>query len=280
MDKTDQKAKPSRSKHPPYFTADSFVKNDLEPFRYGFFGRVGGGSKGVYNSLNCGLGSGDASHIVQDNLARVAGTFDVDPARLFTLYQIHSDQCVIQDSAAGRSPEQRPQADAHVSDTPNVALGILTADCAPVLFAGVKEDGAPVIGAAHAGWKGALSGVLGNTVDAMVRLGANRASIRACIGPCIAQPSYEVDETFAGRFMDDDDANERFFKSSQKDGHYLFDLPGYAAARLFQAGLSSVTLMDMDTYAREEDFFSYRRKTHRNEADYGRQISVIMIPFV
>ena len=261
--------------HPPYFVSDSFVKNEEGKVRHGFFGRVGGVSEGVYSSLNCGLGSNDDPAAVRENLRRVGMAYNAEPESILTLYQIHSDICLTEN--APRSVDERPEGDAHVTDQPGLVLGILTADCAPVLFAGEKADGAPVIGAAHAGWKGAIGGVLENTLAEMQKLGAVPASITACVGPCIAQASYEVDAGYMRRFMEESEENERFFKDSATPDHYMFDLPGYVAARLFAAGVGSVTLMDMDTYAREEDFFSYRQKTHREESDYGRQISAIMI---
>ena len=263
------------SNHPPYFVADAFVDNDQGAVQHGFFGRVGGVSAGIYGSLNCGLGSEDDKDVVQENLRRVGMAYGVEPDHILTLYQIHSNICLSE--TGPRMPEERPEADAHVTDRPGLVLGILTADCAPVLFSGEKADGTPVIGAAHAGWKGAIGGVLENTVSEMQKLGSVRESIKACVGPCIAQASYEVDKNYVARFLEEDGENERFFKESQNEERAMFDLPGYCAVRLFGAGVGSVTLMDTDTYAREEDFFSYRRKTHRGETDYGRQISTIMI---
>lgn len=265
------------SSHPPYFVSDSFVKNEEGRVRHGFFGRIGGVSEGVYAGLNCGLGSNDDRAAVEENLRRVGLAYGAGHEHILSLYQIHSDICLTE--TVPRSPDERPEGDAHVTDQPGLVLGILTADCAPVLFAGEKANGAPVIGAAHAGWKGAIGGVLDNTIQEMQKLGAVPESVKACVGPCIAQASYEVDAAYMQRFIEESDENERFFKDSTKPDHYMFDLPGYCAARLFSAGVASVTLMDMDTYAREEDFFSYRRKTHRGEADYGRQISTIMINY-
>ncbi|HOO82901.1 MAG TPA: laccase domain-containing protein, partial [Alphaproteobacteria bacterium] len=166
---------------------------------------------------------------------------------------------------------------AMVTDVSGLALGVLTADCAPVLFYGKKSDGAPVVGAAHAGWGGALKGVLDNTLAMMLELGAVPESIRACIGPCIGQKSYEVRDDFADTFLEEDGRNEVFFTAGRCAGHLQFDLPGYCAAKLGRAGVKNVLIKDLDTYFNEEDFFSYRRATHRHEKDYGRQISVIMI---
>ncbi|MCB1532541.1 MAG: peptidoglycan editing factor PgeF [Alphaproteobacteria bacterium] len=240
---------------------------------HGFFGRQGGVSEGIYESLNCGQGSGDDPAHVEENRARVAAKLGVGRARLLSLYQIHSDVCL----RVTEGWEERPEADAHVTDRPGLALSILTADCAPVLFYGEKDDGAPVIGAAHAGWRGAFGGVLESTVGAMKDLGAKPASIRAAIGPCIAKASYEVDDGFVQRFIETDEANEHFFGAAARAGHAMFDLAGYAAARLARAGVKNVSILDLDTCADEAAFFSYRRKTHRNEPDYGRQISAIVI---
>lgn len=262
-------------KSPPYFTMEAFLDNDEGPVIHGFFGRVGGVSEGIYDSLNCGLGSHDHGAAVEENLARVGAAIGITADHILTLYQVHSERCL--PANAPRPVTERPEGDAQVSDRAGLALAVLTADCAPVLFYGEKEDGAPVIGAAHAGWKGAQAGILGSTVQKMRDLGAAPESLRACVGPCIAQSSYEVDEGFAARFMEDSEDHERFFKSSRRAGHYLFDLSGYCAARLFDLGVARVALMDRDTYVNEADFFSYRRKTHKDEADYGRQISLIMI---
>jgi polyphenol oxidase len=235
---------------------------------HGFFGRTGGVSTGIYASLNCGPGSGDAPASVGENRARVAQHLG---AELVTLYQIHSDKAVNVNAPWGND---RPQADAMATATPDIALGILTADCAPVLFA---DHQARVIGAAHAGWKGALGGVIESVLAAMENLGANRARIAAAIGPCIAQDSYEVGAEFRDRFADTDSANARFFVPSNKPGHFRFALEGYVAHRLTTAGVSNIEPLHADTYAREADFFSFRRTTHRGEPDYGRQISAIVL---
>jgi YfiH family protein len=235
---------------------------------HGFFGRTGGVSSGIYASLNCGPGSGDEPTAIGQNRDRVAKRLG---AQLVTLYQIHSDKAVAVTAPWG---DDRPQADAMATAAPGVALGILTADCAPVLFA---DRHAGVIGAAHAGWKGALGGVIESVLAAMEKLGADRDRIVAAIGPCIAQNNYEVGAEFRDRFADIDSANDRFFIPSDKPDHFRFALEGYVVHRLTAAGISSIEPLHADTYAREADFFSFRRTTHRREPNYGRQISAIAL---
>jgi hypothetical protein len=244
--------------------------------KHGFFGRQGGVSTGIYDSLNCGPGSDDTPEAVQENRARVAGHFSLPPEKLVTVWQIHSPDCLYISGPVASGPE-RPQADAMVTDSPGLALGILTADCGPILFAGEKPDGSPVVGAAHAGWGGALKGVAESTVQKMIETGAEKETIRAAIGPCIGPASYEVTAGFEKPFMEYDPADEHFFKPAKKEGHLMFDRPGYIASRLARAGIKQVTITGVDTYSEEEKFFSYRRKTHRGEPDYGRQLSVITI---
>ncbi len=240
----------------------------LQDLPHGFLGRRGGVSTGVVAGLNVGLGAGDDSDAVAENRARAVAT--VCPgAGLATVYQVHSPDCVA--TTRPWPDAQRPHADALVTATPGLLLGIVTADCAPVLLAD-REAG--VIGAAHAGWKGALSGVTDNTIAAMEALGARREAIAAAIGPSIAQPSYEVDDGFAGRFTAVDPANKRFFAAG-KPGHWQFGLAGYVAARLESAGIGPIELLDLDTYAASDRFFSFRRATHLAEPAYGRQISLI-----
>ena len=257
----------------PYHSLQAFADNEGSPVLHGFFGRRGGVSKGVYNALNCGVGSDDEPEVVAQNRALVANTMGAAPEYLVSLFQMHSDVCLTVDKPW--STANRPEADAFVTDVPGLALGILTADCAPVLFytGGPK----PVIGAAHAGWGGAFKGVLESTVKAMEALGAQRETIRACIGPCISKASYEVGPEFYQQFVEHEAENDRFFGAARKKDHFLFDLAAYCASRLHQAGLKRVFIKDLDTYFNEEDFFSYRRATHRGEKDYGRQISAIMI---
>ncbi len=238
----------------------------LSDVPHGFFGRVGGVSTGIFHSLNVGLGSADDRALVAENRARVVATI-LPGATLATAYQIHSAQAA---TVTGPLTTRR-EADALVTRTPGVLLGILTADCAPVLFADVR---AGVVGAAHAGWKGALAGVTDATIAEMEALGAQREHIVAAIGPCIARKSYEVDEAFVARFMEVDVANERFFAAGHAD-HAWFDLEGYVAQRLNAAGITKVQMLGEDTYGQPERYFSYRRTTHAAEPDYGRQISVI-----
>lgn len=238
---------------------------------HGFLGRRGGVSTGLVSGLDMGLRGLDpadpALAAVHEN--RRLGVAAVLPgARLVGVYQVHGADCAV---AGGWSDAQRPAADALVTDQPGVLLGILTADCAPVLLA---DPQAGVVGAAHAGWKGALAGVTDSTIAAMERLGAQRGRIVAAVGPCIAQPSYEVDAAFHERFCAADPRNAAWFAPG-RSGHYQFDLAGYVAARLERAGLAAVARTGGDTYAEEARFFSFRRATHRGEADYGRQISLI-----
>ena len=249
--------------HPPFVTSAA-----LDAAPHGFFGRRGGGSEGIFDSLNVGLGSADERECVFENRRRTVDALLPD-AQLATLYQVHSARVVTLSEAPAL--DQRAEADAMVTDRPGLLLGILTADCVPVLYCD-REAG--VIGAAHSGWKGAIGGVNEATVAAMEALGARAERIAAAIGPCIAQPSYEVDSGFRDRFLADDSGNGRFFATGRPD-HFQFDLEGYVAARLTAAGLGQVDAMGIDTYANEADYFSYRRTTHRAEPDYGRQLSAI-----
>lgn len=235
---------------------------------HGFFGRTGGVSEGIFTSLNCGPGSGDVREHVMENRRRVLNT--LGGANLVTLYQIHSPNAVIVSEAW----DQGPQADAMATNVAGLALGILTADCAPVLFADSK---ARVIGAAHAGWKGAISGVIDSALEKMESLGADRSRIAAAVGPCISQTNYEVGPEFIARFAEADKSNTRFFAPSDKADHWRFDLEGYVTDRLRKAGAAQVESLGACTYARNEDFFSFRRTTHRGEKDYGRQVSAIVL---
>jgi len=238
---------------------------------HGFLGRRGGVSTGLYAGLNVGTGSDDDPAIIAEN-RRLARDAVLPGAILLNPYQVHSADCV---SVTGPWDESlRPHADAVVTDRPGIALGILTADCAPVLLA---DADAGVVGAAHAGWKGAIGGVTDSTLLAMEALGAKRDRIRAAIGPCIARASYEVDAAFQQRFEADDPANERFFAPA-REGHAQFDLEAYVAHRLAVAGVRKVEAMGLDTYADEDRFYSFRRATHRGEPGYGRQISIIGLP--
>ena len=237
---------------------------------HGFFGRSGGVSQGpLYRGLNVGLGSKDDPAHILENRHRVANWFGVGIDHLATLYQIHSPTVV----TVNASTTERAEADGQVTAAPGVVLGILTADCGPVLFADAE---AGVIGAAHAGWKGALDGVLENTIDAMIVLGAKRERIVASLGPSISQRNYEVGPEFAERLIARNPDWAGFFVPSAKPDHSMFDLPGFTTTRLRAAGVTAENL-DICTYSDEEHFFSYRRTTHRQEPDYGRQISAIML---
>lgn len=243
----------------------------LEGVPHGFLGRRGGVSQGVCAGLNVGLGSGDDREAIRTN-RRLAVDAVAPGAELVTLHQVHSATAI---AVTAPFPDHaRPHADALVTDRPGLALGILTADCTPVLFADAK---AGVVGAAHAGWKGALGGVIAATVEAMKALGARRGNIAAAVGPTIARKSYEVDDAFFRRFVDADAANERFF-SGGREGHHQFDLEGYVVSRLAGAGVARIEALGLDTYSNPELFYSYRRATHRGEPDYGRQISLIALP--
>ncbi|HEY0282125.1 MAG TPA: peptidoglycan editing factor PgeF [Rhizomicrobium sp.] len=238
---------------------------------HGFFGRRGGVSEGIYASLNCGPGSGDDRAKVIENRRRATQALGAQ-ARLLTLYQIHSAKAVTvtQPWETGESP----QADGLATAVPGIALGMLTADCAPVLLADVE---AGVIGAAHAGWKGALDGIVESTVAAMETLGAARGRIAAAIGPCISQANYEVDGEFRGNFTRADSANARFFVPNCRPGYFRFDLESFAALRLEGAGVTNIEKLSACTYARAGDFYSFRRATHSGEKDYGRELSAIML---
>jgi YfiH family protein len=242
----------------------------LSGIAHGFFGRTGGVSTSIFDSLNCGPGSGDDLAKVAENRSRVSKA--LGGGALVTLHQIHSPNVVTVTETWDMG--KGPQADAMVTAQANIALGILTADCAPILFADAE---ARVIAAAHAGWKGAISGAIESTIDAMEKLGADRARIAAAIGPCISQANYEVGPEFRECFVHADPANARFFVSAEAQNHFRFDLEGFAAARLAAAGVRDAVALSACTYARERDFFSFRRATHRKESAYGRQISAIML---
>jgi hypothetical protein len=251
-------------------TIEPFRAAALAGVRHGFLGRRGGVSEGVCAGLNVGRGSGDDHEAIAENRRRAIHA--VAPgARLVTVHQVHSPDVV---RVVEPWPEDgRPQADAMVADRPGLALGILTADCAPVLLADAE---AGVIGAAHAGWKGALAGVAEATAAAMEALGAERCRIAAAVGPCIARTSYEVDEAFLARFIEAAPESERFFTPG-RPGHRQFDLEGYVASRLADAGLGRVEALSEDTYSQPKLFYSYRRATHRGEPSYGRQIAIVAL---
>ncbi|MCJ8138745.1 peptidoglycan editing factor PgeF [Falsirhodobacter halotolerans] len=247
-------------------TLEIITSRALHPVRHGFFTRKGGASSGIFHGLNCGPGSSDLAEVVAINRARVAEAMGVDRAALVTVHQVHSPDVAVVEGAF----DTAPRADAMVTREPGLALGILTADCQPVLLADAK---AGVIGAAHAGWKGALSGVLEATVQAMRDLGAT--DITAAIGPCISQRAYEVGPEMLDAFMAEDDAYSRFFAQGQGD-RLLFDLPGFGLSRLRAAGVEAEWTGHC-TYSDAERFYSYRRTTHANEADYGRLIATIRL---
>jgi YfiH family protein len=239
--------------------------------RHAFFDRDGGVSEGIYAGLNGGIGSDDDPAHVAENRRRMAAEVGVDPAHFLTVHQIHSPDVAV--ATAPWDTATRPRADAMVTSVKGLALGVTAADCGPVLFADGK---AGVIGAAHAGWKGALTGVLESTIDAMEKLGAHREDIAAAIGPLIRQPSYEVGAEFVERFVREDGEYALFFVPSAREGHAMFDLGGFIRMRLERARVGLIDDTGIDTYP-DERFFSYRRSVHRKESDYGRQIHAIVL---
>lgn len=245
--------------------------NELTRIRHAFFTRDGGVSDGLYASLNCGYGSGDDSAKVDANRARAMAMLDLGPEALVTVDQRHTARVIVVEEHWPRAAA--PAADAMVTRRPGIALGILTADCAPILLA---DGQAGVVGAAHAGWRGALNGVVENTVRAMVELGADPSGIAAAIGPCIAHRSYEVGPEFPGPFLAQDEINDDFFHP-RDSGRFLFDLAAFVARRLALAGVTEVVRMPCDTFQEADRFFSYRRTSRRGEPDYGRQLSAIVI---
>jgi YfiH family protein len=250
-------------------TLEIITADVLGPVRHGFFTRRGGASSGVFAGLNCGAGSSDQSEIVLINRQRVAAAMTVAPDHLVGVHQIHSAEV----RTITQASTERPKADAMVTATKGIALSVLSADCQPVLF---HDPSAGVIGAAHAGWRGALDGVLDTTLDAMVALGASRDAINAAIGPCISQRSYEVGPEFMDEFIDLDPENARFFAGGTGD-RMQFDLPGFGLYRLRQAGVGTAEWTHHCTYSDPERFYSYRRSVHNKEADYGRLIAAITL---
>jgi YfiH family protein len=244
----------------------------LPGIRHAFFTRRGGVSGGVYASLNGGIGSRDSAGLVADNRSRMAAALGVALDRLITAYQIHSPHVVT--AEAPWTTEARPRADAIVTRARGLAVGVTTADCGPILFA---DPRAGVVGAAHAGWRGALAGIIEATVEAMERLGARREHIRAVLGPMIRQDNYEVGPDLIARFRAEDSASAPFFRPAARPDHALFDLPGYITARLERADLHEVEDLGLCTYADPDRFFSFRRSTHRAEADYGRHVNAIAL---
>jgi YfiH family protein len=248
---------------PPAWCAES-----LAGIAHGFFGREGGVSTGIYASLNAGPGSKDAAEAIAENRRRIASTFSAD--HLVSLHQVHSPLAILVDKPFDGP---RPEADALVSKTPGLVISILTADCAPILF---FEPSAGIVAGAHAGWKGALHGVIEATIALMQREGAARRLIRAAIGPCIHQASYEVGPEFRDVFLSNDQSFTRFFAAGQ-NGKLQFDLPGFVALRLNEAGVSQVETIGVDTYAAAEACFSHRRSVHLDHGDYGRNCAAITL---
>jgi YfiH family protein len=244
----------------------------LSGVRHGFFTRAGGVSDGLYATLNAGVGSQDTPANVAENRARMAAVLGVGPQNLLTCYQIHSAEVVVAERPW--DAQARPRADAIVTKVPGIAIGVSTADCGPVLFADAQ---ARVVGAAHAGWRGAFTGVIEATLSAMERLGAERERIVAALGPMISQDNYEVGPEFVARFAEADAGSTRFFAPSRRADHALFDLPGYVATRLARAGVTRVEDLGHCTYANAGQFFSYRRSVHQKEADYGRHVYAIAL---
>jgi YfiH family protein len=249
----------------------SDLLSGIPGLRHAFFTREGGVSDGIYAELNGGLGSRDVAANVLENRRRMAAHMGVAPERFLSVHQIHSPDVVV--ATGPWDGEVRPKADAIVTRTEQLAIGVTTADCSPVLFV---DPARRVIGAAHAGWKGALAGVLESTVQAMEQLGAERSRIIAAIGPMIRQPSYEVGAEFVERFLDADAEHAMFFLPSRREGHAMFDLAGFIRMRLEKAGVLMIDDLGADTYA-DERFFSYRRSVHRKEPDYGRHVHAIVL---
>ncbi|MDJ1159283.1 peptidoglycan editing factor PgeF [Chelatococcus sp. SYSU_G07232] len=248
------------------------ILKDLPGIRHAFFTREGGVSQGIYTSLNGGVGSADDREAVAENRRRMAAHFGVTPERLLGLYQVHSSDVLVADGPWLNG--ERPKADAMVTATPGLVLGVSSADCGPILFADAE---AGVVGAAHSGWKGAFTGVVEAVLDAMERIGARRERTLAVLGPTISRAAYEVGPEFVAHFREADAANARFFAASPRPGHAMFDLPAYIAARCAAAGIGRFTDLGLCTYADERRFYSYRRTTHRGEPDYGRLISAIAL---
>lgn len=255
--------------------AMTFLTTDIDKIkwvRHGFFTRQGGASGGIYASLNCAFGSEDSKDAVEANRAKVAEALKLEPDNIVTVYQIHSNKVVTVNEPWPR--DKAPQADALITDKRGIGLGILTADCAPLLFASANQK---VVAAAHAGWKGALTGIAEETVRSFATYGVQPSDITVAIGPCIGPASYEVKDEFKAPFLEQDAANAKFFRAGERAGHLIFDLPGYLTERLNKMGVGRVIDTRQDTLPNEGAFFSYRRTTQRGEKDYGRQMSVIAI---
>lgn len=246
----------------------------LPDVAHAFFSREGGVSAGIYAGLNCGLGSSDDPAAVAENRKRAMAALGLPATALATLYQVHSPRVVTVEASAAEIAGKRVEADALVTKAPGVALGVLTADCAPVLLADAK---AGIVGAAHAGWRGAFDGVIGATVTRMVELGALPGRIVAAIGPCIGPASYEVGPEFVARFVAALPRNRRYFAAAEKAGHGRFDLPAFVADRLSEVGVGRIERLGIDSYAEEARCYSFRRATHRAEPDYGRNLAAIAL---
>ncbi|MDA0782158.1 MAG: peptidoglycan editing factor PgeF [Rickettsiales bacterium] len=255
-------------KTPKTITCQEFSKQNN--IVHAFFTRHGGVSEGIYSSLNLGAGSNDHPKNIEKNRLLAMAHIGYEKENLHTLYQIHSDSVIVVEG----NFKERKEADAMVTKSNDTVLGILTADCTPVMFADNENK---VIGAAHAGWKGTISGILQNTIEKMEELGADIENIQAVIGPTIGQKSYEVGKEFYDRFISKSPENTVFFMSSEKPQHYMFNLSAYVEYQLKHSGIKSVTNVNMDTYTDEDNFFSYRRSCHRKESDYGRNLSVIAL---
>lgn len=250
----------------------SQLLSECSGIRHAFFTRDGGVSNGIYASLNGGVGSNDDASHVTENRARMARHLDVTPDRFLSAYQIHSPQVVVADTPW--TNDARPKADAIVTTTPGLAIGVSTADCGPLLFA---DEKARVIGAAHAGWRGAFSGVIENTIEAMEKLGADRSNIKISLGPLIRQANYEVSQDFVDQFVRENESHSRFFVPADREGHAMFDLPGFIAARIEKSRIGQFQDLDLCTYADPDRFYSYRRSTHLVQPDYGRHINAIVL---
>lgn len=254
----------------PSVKSETLSAFDESGIRHGFYTRMGGLSSGIYVSLNTGLGSKDDPALVKQNRSRIAADLGVADTHLAGCFQVHSADVVTVNAPMGPN---RPDADGMVTNQRGMALGILTADCGPILFA---DNKAQIIGACHAGWKGAFTGIAENTIDAMIKLGSNRANICAVLGPCISQKNYEVGPEFRARFAEKDDTFSAYFLPSDKPDHYMFDMQKFIIDRLQASGVNAGKTGEC-TYEDEKRFFSYRRTTHRNEPDYGRQMSAIAL---
>lgn len=244
----------------------------LSGIRHAFFTREGGVSNGIFSSLNGGIGSSDEVASVGENRARMARALGVETEQLLSCYQIHSPNVVVAERPWSHA--DRPKADAIVTRVPGIAIGVSTADCGPLLFA---DERARVVGAAHAGWRGAFGGVIEATVAAMEKLGADRSRITAALGPLIRQQNYEVSQEFVDEFLRDDESHARFFAPASRERHAMFDLPGFVAERIRQSGIQSFEDLELCTYADADRFYSYRRSVHRDEPDYGRHVNAIVL---